>query len=102
MPKQVETKKPEEKSTELTAEEERLLAKLEEEYSYHSKKMNDVCNALKLNRDRVLKMSKEINAKLNDPKLEIKTFNYFGSWYIGLQRIGMLRTLKGYNRSCYC
>merc|ERR1719391_1179488 len=86
MPKQVETKRPKEISTELTDDEKRLLAKLEEEYSYHSKKMNDVCQALKLNRDRVLKMAKEINAKLKDPKLEIKPFNYFGSWYIGLQK----------------
>merc|ERR1719320_1734907 len=86
MPKKVETKVEEEKSTELTEDEKRLLAKLEEEYSYHSKKMNDVCNSLRLNRDRVLKMAKEINAKLKDPKLEIKTFNYFSSWYIGLQK----------------
>merc|ERR1719320_1300586 len=65
MPKRVETKKEEKKSNELTADEKRLLAKLEEEYSYHSK---------------------EMNAKLKDPKLEIKTFNYFSSWYIGLQK----------------
>merc|ERR1719184_236963 len=86
MPKKVPTKLKEEQSIELTEDEKKLLAKLEEEYSYHSKKMNDVCNALRLNRDKVLKMAKEINAKLKDPKLEIKPFNYFGSWYIGLQK----------------